>query len=202
MPKRFVSMKATPPRSETPLNCPTMTKARWRTSPETVWGLCPNKPETNWPPSLTTGAVWPWMPTLKATIRGTTPTSPLPTQAARLVGGHAHEVVWMNGLTVNLHLLLASFWRPQGNRTKILMDAPAFPSDTYALKSHLRQRGFDPDEHLIVVNSGTEEPTSPEALEAAIAAAGDTLALGMIAGVNFLTGQVHPIARITKPCTT
>ena len=117
---------------------------------------------------------------------------------ARLVGGHAHEVVWMNGLTVNLHLLLASFWRPQGNRTKILMDAPAFPSDTYALKSHLRQRGFDPDEHLIVVNSGTEEPTSPEALEAAIAAAGDTLALGMIAGVNFLTGQVHPIARITK----
>ena len=117
---------------------------------------------------------------------------------ARLVGGHAHEVVWMNGLTVNLHLLLASFWRPQGNRTKILMDAPAFPSDTYAIKSHLRQRGFDPDEHLIIVNSGTEEPTAPETLEAAIAAAGDTLALGMIAGVNFLTGQVHPIARITK----
>ena len=78
------------------------------------------------------------------------------------------------------------------------MDAPAFPSDTYAIKSHLRQRGFDPDEHLIIVNSGTEEPTAPEALEAAIAAAGDTLALGMIAGVNFLTGQVHPIARITK----
>ena len=85
----------------------------------------------------------------------------------------------MNGLTVNLHLLLASFWRPQGNRTKILMDAPAFPRDTYALKSHLRQLGFDPDEHLIVVNSGTEEPTAPEVLEAAIADAGDTLALGM-----------------------
>ena len=116
----------------------------------------------------------------------------------RLVGAHAQEVVWMNGLTVNLHLLLASFWRPQGNRTKILMDAPAFPSDTYAIKSHLRQRGFDPDEHLIVVNSGTEEATTPEAFEAAIEEAGDTLALGMIAGVNFLTGQVHPIARITK----
>ena len=78
------------------------------------------------------------------------------------------------------------------------MDAPTFPSDTYAIKSHLRQRGFDPDEHLIVVNSDTEQTTAPEELEAAIESAGDTLALGMIAGVNFLTGQVHPIARITE----
>ncbi len=117
---------------------------------------------------------------------------------ARMVGARPHEVVWMNVLTVNLHLLLASFWRPEGKRTKILMDAPAFPSDTYAVKSHLRQRGFDPDEHLIVVNSGTEQATNAEDFEAAIEAAGDTLALGMIAGVNFLTGQVHPIAQITK----
>lgn len=116
----------------------------------------------------------------------------------RLVGGQPHEVVWMNGLTVNLHLLLASFWRPNGSRTKILMDAPAFPSDTYAIKSHMRQRGFDPDEHLIVVDPGGDRTTKPEQLEAAIHAAGDSLCMGMIAGVNFLTGQVHPIRRITK----
>ena len=72
-----------------------------------------------------------------------TPTLSWLNQAVDWLGAHPHEVVWMNGLTVNLHLLLASLWRPQGKRTKILMDAPAFPSDVYAIKSHLRQRGFD-----------------------------------------------------------
>ena len=129
------------------------------------------KQRPNWPPSLTTGAVWPWMPTLKATIRGTTPTSPLPTQALS-TGWRSRSRSGLDERTDRQPSPAArQLWR-SGEPTKILMDAPAFPSDTYALKSHLRQRDFDPDEHLIVVNSGTEEPTSPEALEAAIAPPG------------------------------
>ena len=118
-------------------------------------------------PNSTTGVAWPSMHILKAQ----------PWYDAHLVLAnqrstgccHPHEVVWMNGLTVNLHLLPPA--ASQGKRTKILMDAPAFPSDTYA-SSHICVRGFDPDEHLIVVNSGTEEATAPEVLEAAIADAG------------------------------
>ncbi len=69
-------------------------------------------------------------------------------KGARLVGAVPGEVVMMNSLTVNLHLLMVSFYRPDGARRKILIEDGAFPSDTYAVKTHLRARGVDPDEAL------------------------------------------------------
>ena len=70
--------------------------------------------------------------------------------AARLVGAQPNEVVCMNSLTVNLHLLMATFYRPTKARHKILMEDPAFPSDTYAIKSQIAHHGFDPDEALLL----------------------------------------------------
>ena len=76
---------------------------------------------------------------------------PLREPTARLVGALPDEVSTLNTLTVNLHLLLASFFRPSGARTKLLIDAPTFPSDRYAVESQLVHHGLDPAEHLVVV---------------------------------------------------
>src|SRR4051812_33984786 len=109
---------------------------------------------------------------------------------ARLVGAQPDEVVCMNSLTVNLHLLLATFYRPSGKRTRILMDEPAFPSDTYAIKSQIAHHGFDSSTDLLTV-----APRSSEALLrlediiAAIEKHKDELAVVLLAGVNFFTGQ-------------
>ena len=70
--------------------------------------------------------------------------------AARLVGAQPNEVVCMNSLTVNLHLLMATFYRPTKARRKILMEDPAFPSDTYAIKSQIAHHGFDPNDSLLL----------------------------------------------------
>lgn len=119
-------------------------------------------------------------------------------QAARLVGARPSEVVTMNTLTVNLHLLLASFFRPTGDRTRIIIEAPTFPSDRYAIESQLRHHGLDPAQHLRVIGPRTGEATlRHEDLEAAIAEAGDRLALTLFAGVNYATGQVMDIPRLT-----
>jgi kynureninase len=117
---------------------------------------------------------------------------------ARLVGARPGEVVMMNSLTVNLHLLMVSFWRPEGRRTKVLMERGAFPSDTYAVKTHVRARGLDPAEHVIEVGPRAgEHLIREEDLLAAIREAGDSLALVMVGGVNYATGQAFPIERIT-----
>jgi kynureninase len=99
---------------------------------------------------------------------------------------------------VDIHLLLASFFRPAGARRRILVDAPLFPSDRHALRSHLAWRGLDPDADLIAIGPRTGEDTlRVEDLEAAIADHGSNLALVFLAGVNFATGQVLPIGRLT-----
>lgn len=117
---------------------------------------------------------------------------------ARLVGARPGEVVMMNSLTVNLHLLMVSFWRPEGRRTKVLMERGAFPSDTYAVKTHVRARGLDPSHEVIEVGPRAGEALIREDdLLAAIREAGDTLALVMVGGVNYATGQAFDIARIT-----
>lgn len=117
---------------------------------------------------------------------------------ARLVGAHPNEVVLMNGLTTNLHLLMVSFFRPLGKRTKILCEAKAFPSDRYALDSQLIHHGLNPEEHLIALESRDGEYTlRTEDVVAAIERAGDTLALIMIGGVNYYTGQYFDIPTIT-----
>ena len=72
--------------------------------------------------------------------------------AARLVGAQPNEVVCMNSLTVNLHLMMATFYRPTKSRCKILMEEPAFPSDTYAVKSQIAHHGFEPREALLLAS--------------------------------------------------
>jgi kynureninase len=117
---------------------------------------------------------------------------------ARLVGARPHEVSTLNTLTVNLHLLLASFFRPSGTRTRILIDAPTFPSDRYVVESQLRDRGLDPASELVVVRPEPGAATlSTEALEAAIRHEGERLAVTLLAGVNYATGQRRDIDRLT-----
>ncbi len=117
---------------------------------------------------------------------------------ANLVGGKPEEVVVMGSLTSNLHLLMVSFFRPSGKRTKILCEAKAFPSDQYALASQLRFHGLDPKEHLIEVGPREgEHHIRKEDFMAAIDRHGDEIALMMVGGVNYYTGQVHDMKTLT-----
>ena len=118
--------------------------------------------------------------------------------AARLVGAQPNEVVCMNSLTVNLHLLMATFYRPTKARHKILMEDPAFPSDTYAIKSQIVHHGFEPDESLLLARPRAgEQSIRQEDIEALIEKEGDQIALVLFAGVNFFTGQFFDLAKIT-----
>ena len=117
---------------------------------------------------------------------------------ARLVGGRPDEVVAMNSLTVNLHLLMVSFYEPTSVRHKILIEDHAFPSDHFAVESQIRQRGFDPAESLVIARprAGSETLRRDDLL-ALIAEHGPDLALVMLPGVQYYTGQVLPMAEIT-----
>jgi len=116
---------------------------------------------------------------------------------ARLVGAEPNEVVCMNSLTVNLHLLLATFYRPKGRRFKILMEEPAFPSDTYAIKSQIAHHGFDSADALIVAKPRNGEATLRIGdLASLIEKHKDELAVVLIAGVNFFTGQKLDIREV------
>ncbi len=117
---------------------------------------------------------------------------------ARIVGARPVEVALLNSLTVDIHLLLASFFRPEGRRRTILADGPLFPSDRHALTSHLAQRGLDPATDLVVIGPRDgEHVVRTEDLAAAIAAHANDLALVFLAGVNFATGQALEIERLT-----
>lgn len=117
---------------------------------------------------------------------------------AALAGAQAHEVVAMNALTVNLHLLLASFYRPRGERRRVLIEAGAFPSDRHAVAAQIAWHGLDPGECLFeLAPRGGEDLLREEDIEAAIGRAGDTLALVLWPGVQYLTGQAFDIARLT-----
>lgn len=117
---------------------------------------------------------------------------------AALTGAHADEVVAMNALTVNLHLLMVSFYQPTRERHKILVEAGAFPSDHFAAESQIRQRGFDPAHSLITVAPRVGEVLlRTEDILSAIAEHGDELSLVLLPGVQYYTGQVLPVAEIT-----
>ena len=116
-----------------------------------------------------------------------------------LTGAQPHEVVAMNGLTVNLHLLLISFYQPKGQRRKLLCEAKAFPSDRYALCSQIKLHGGDPEEDLIeLAPREGEHLLRTEDVLAAIAEAGDSLATVMMGGVNYYTGQLHDMQAIAE----
>ena len=118
---------------------------------------------------------------------------------ASIAGALPTEVVAMNALTVNLHLLLVSFYRPHGKRTKILCEAKAFPSDRYALLSQIKFHGGDPDKDLIEIAPREGENTLRlEDILSAIEETGNELATVMIGGVNYYTGQLHDMKTITE----
>ncbi len=118
---------------------------------------------------------------------------------ARLVGAKPIEVVAMNSLTVNLHLMMASFYRPTKKRYKILIEANAFPSDQYAVKSQLHFHGFDPEQGLIEIGPKQGETfVRTEDVEKLLDKSGDEIALVLLGGVNYFTGQAFEMERITK----
>ena len=120
-------------------------------------------------------------------------------QLARLVGAQRDEVVAMNALTVNLHLLMVSFYTPTPERHKILIESHAFPSDHFAAESQIRQRGLDPAESLITIapRPGEETLRTSDILEM-IQTHGSELALVLLPGVQYYTGQVFAMAEITS----
>lgn len=118
---------------------------------------------------------------------------------AKIVGGKPSEVVMMNQLTVNLHLLMVSFYRPTKQRYKILCEAKAFPSDQYALQSQVKFHGFDPSDALIeLAPREGEYNVRHEDVLTAIEKNKDSLALIMIGGVNYFSGQVFDMKAITE----
>ncbi|MGP4070963.1 kynureninase [Piscibacillus sp. B03] len=115
-------------------------------------------------------------------------------KVAKLVGGKPEEVVVTGSTTTNLHQLVATFFKPEGKRTKILADELNFPSDIYALKSQLKLRGLDPDEHLIRVKSRDGRTINEEDI---IDAMTDEVALVILPTVLYRSGQLIDIKRVT-----
>lgn len=127
------------------------------------------------------GARRPWMPYHEL----------LAERGARVVGAKPTEVVHMNTLTVNVHLLMVSFYRPTPERHKVLIEEHAFPSDQYAVESQIRFHGYDPNESLLIV--GLDED-----VHEVIDREGDALALVWLGGVNYYSGQVFDMRAITR----
>jgi kynureninase len=122
----------------------------------------------------------------------------LTTGAAMVVGGRAEEVVMMNQLTSNLHFLLVSFYRPKGKRVKVLVEHGPFPSDRYALASHIAFHGLDPKDCLVEMKPREGEHTlRTDDICAKIQELGEELALVLFGGVNYYTGQLFQLEAIT-----
>lgn len=131
----------------------------------------------------------PWMPYHRL----------LTEQTADLVGAEPAEVVVMNSLTVNLHLMMASFYRPTRKRHKILVERGAFPSDQYAVKSQIQSHGFDPSSSLIELTPREGEfCMRGEDIQSLIEREGEEIALIMLGGVNYATGQAFDMQEITR----
>ena len=118
---------------------------------------------------------------------------------SKIVGALSHEITVMNQLTVNLHLMMISFYQPSGRRNKILCEAKAFPSDQYMFETHIRQRGFNTNEILIEVKPRLgEHLIRTEDILVVIDQYKDELALVLFSGLNYYTGQVFNIKAIAK----
>jgi kynureninase len=131
----------------------------------------------------------PWMPYHRQ----------LTQQTAELIGAEPIEVVVMNSLTVNLHLMMVSFYRPTAQRHKILVERGAFPSDQYAVQSQIRFHGFDPASSLLELTPRDGESClRDEDIDSLIDREGDAIALILLGGVNYATGQAFDLKEIAK----
>lgn len=120
-------------------------------------------------------------------------------ESAKLVGAKNSEVVCMNSLTANLHFMMVSFYRPTKTRNKILIEDHAFPSDHYAVESQVRFHGFDPDQAMLLAKPREgEETLRTEDLLNLIELHGEEIALIMLPGVQYYTGQVLDMKAITE----
>ena len=118
---------------------------------------------------------------------------------ARVVGARPAEVVAMNSLTTNLHLMMVSFYRPTSERAAIIIEAGAFPSDRHAVESQIRFHGFDPATHLIEVQPDQADGTlSMEAMERAIGEYGSRAALVLWPGIQYRTGQAFDLREVAR----
>jgi kynureninase len=120
-------------------------------------------------------------------------------KAAKIVGAKTEEVAVMNTLSVNLNLLMVSFYRPKGDRTKIIMEAAAFPSDHYAIQQQVKFHGLNPNENIILLHPRDGEfCIRTEDILSMIEIHKNDLALVMLGGVNYYTGQFFDIKTITQ----
>ena len=120
-------------------------------------------------------------------------------KTANIVGALPSEVVVTHSLTTNLHLMMVSFYQPTKTKYKIVCEAKAFPSDQYALESQVRFHGFEPSDALIEISPRDGEHTiKEEDILKTIADHADEIALVMIGGVNYYTGQLFDMESITK----
>ncbi len=118
---------------------------------------------------------------------------------ARLSGARRSEVVAMNSLTVNLHLLLISFYRPSARRSRIVVEAQAFPSDRYAVSSHLAMHGLSAQTHLLELRQAdARQGLQPSDLQNLLQRHRDEVALVLLPGVQFLSGQVLDLESLTR----
>ena len=118
---------------------------------------------------------------------------------AGLVGAKPQEVVVMNALTVNLHLMMISFYRPRGQRKKILIEHQSFPSDRYAVESQIRMHGLDPAECLVEIAPSDDGRIIDEiAIESYLAEHGEQVALVLWPGVHYASGQFFDLKAIAK----
>jgi kynureninase len=123
---------------------------------------------------------------------------PLRSAAAQVVGAEPREVVIMNSLTVNLHLLLATFYRPTAIRHRIVIEDSAFPSDSYAVRSHVAFRGYDPDTAVLRLRPRPGEDTlRTDDIVSTLNDHAHSIATVMLGGVNYLTGEVVDMPAIT-----
>jgi len=120
-------------------------------------------------------------------------------QMAQVVGAKDHEVVVMNTLTVNLHLMMVSFYQPTKSRHKIIIEADAFPSDRYAMESQIKFHGYNPEHSLLLWKPNPETGLCEQSeLEALLNQHKDSVALIMLGNSNYYSGQVYPIKEITQ----
>ena len=119
-------------------------------------------------------------------------------QNAQLVGAKNNEIVVMNALTTNIHLLLISFYRPTKTRYKILCESSAFPSDLYVLQSQVELHGYDFEDAVVMIPSNNKGVVNHDQVYNMIQDLGDELALIFIGGVNYYSGQVFDMQEITK----